>query len=200
MSGRRWSLLDLVTLATLGISSGVLFAGWGILWSSLSPLFAAVLPLQYLLFAGTWVIAGPLAGSIIRRPGAALAGEMIAASVSFLLASQWSIDAIASGAAQGIGAEVAFALISYRRPHIGIVVLAGDETPTDSVTAAPLELGLGDGPGIASCLPVSADILRDMSPALLGTATAVDGEKVTLAIDHWYAGDTGATEIGRAHV
>ena len=82
----------------------------------------------------------------------------------------------------------------------GIVVLAGDETPTDSVTAAPLELGLGDGPGIASCLPVSADILRDMSPALLGTATAVDGEKVTLAIDHWYAGDTGATEIGRAHV
>jgi|GEM_PF-7051093 len=91
MSGRRWSLLDLVTLATLGIASGVLFAGWGILWSSLSPLFAAVLPLQYLLFAGTWVIAGPLAGLIIRRPGAALAGEMIAASVSFLLASQWSI-------------------------------------------------------------------------------------------------------------
>ena len=44
MSGRRWSLLDLVTLATLGIASGVLFAGWGILWSSLSPLFAAVLP------------------------------------------------------------------------------------------------------------------------------------------------------------
>jgi energy-coupling factor transport system substrate-specific component len=125
MSGRRWSLLDLVTLATLGIASGVLFAGWGILWSSLSPLFAAVLPLQYLLFAGTWVIAGPLAGLIIRRPGAALAGEMIAASVSFLLASQWSIDAIASGAAQGIGAEVAFALIAYRRPHIGIVVFAG---------------------------------------------------------------------------
>ena len=125
MSGRRWSLLDLVTLATLGIASGVLFAGWGILWSSLLPLFAAVLPLQYLLFAGTWVIAGPLAGLIIRRPGAALAGEMIAASVSFLLASQWSIDAIVSGAAQGIGAEVAFALIAYRKPNVGIVVLAG---------------------------------------------------------------------------
>ncbi|MCX8527907.1 MAG: ECF transporter S component, partial [Candidatus Nanopelagicales bacterium] len=111
---RSWGLMDLVTVATIGIASGVLFAGWNLVWGAASPLFAAVLPLQYLLFAGTWVIAGPLAGLIVRRPGAALAGEMIAASVSFLLASQWSVDAIFSGAAQGIGAELAFAAVGYR--------------------------------------------------------------------------------------
>jgi hypothetical protein len=75
----------------------------------------------------------------------------------------------------------------------GVLFFAGDDAPTNA--AAPLELGLGDGGAMASCLPVSAEFLRDMSPALLGTATAVEGEKVTLRIDRWYAGDTGATEV-----
>lgn len=110
----RWSLLDLVALSVIGISCGALFAGWNLLWGALTPLFALVLPLQYLLLAGTWVIAGPLAGLIIKRRGAALFGELIAASVSFLLASQWSIDALFSGAAQGLGAEVVFLLFGYR--------------------------------------------------------------------------------------
>lgn len=120
-----WSLLDLVLVATIGVACGALFAGWNILWGVTSPLFATVLPLQYLLFAGTWVIAGPLAGLILRRPGAALAGELIAASVSFLLVSQWSIDALLSGAAQGLGAEIAFALFLYRRFTPLTALLAG---------------------------------------------------------------------------
>lgn len=76
---------------------------------------------------------------------------------------------------------------------IGGVTLFGgndDSVPTTSpVASPPLELDLGDGPGMASCLPVSAEILRDMSPAFLGTATAVEGEQVTLSVDRWYAGD-----------
>lgn len=120
-----WSLLDLVTVAVIGAACGALFAGWNLLWGAASPLFAAVLPLQYLLFAGTWVIAGPLAGVIVQRPGAALAGELIAASVSLLLASQWSIDALLSGAVQGLGAELAFLLFRYRSRGVFVVVLAG---------------------------------------------------------------------------
>jgi hypothetical protein len=87
----------------------------------------------------------------------------------------------AAAAAALVGAIAVGALLSTRDP-----------APTG---AAPLELGLGDGGAMQSCLPVSADILRDMSPALLGTATAVDGEKVTLRIDRWYAGETDATEV-----
>ena len=122
---RTWSLMHLVALSVIGITCGALFAGWNLVWGAASPLFAAVLPLQYLLFAGTWVIAGPLAGLIVRRPGAALAGEMIAASVSFLLASQWSVDAIFSGAAQGIGAELAFAAVGYRVAGWRVALAAG---------------------------------------------------------------------------
>lgn len=76
---------------------------------------------------------------------------------------------------------------------VGAILTNGND-PAPSATA-PLELGLGDGGAMQSCLPVSADILRDMSPALLGTATAVEGEKVTLRIDRWYAGETDATEV-----
>lgn len=121
----RWSLLDLVALSVIGISCGALFAGWNLLWGALTPLFALVLPLQYLLLAGTWVIAGPLAGLVIKRRGAALFGELIAASVSFLLASQWSIDALFSGAAQGLGAELVFMFFGYRVWGWPILLVAG---------------------------------------------------------------------------
>lgn len=63
-----------------------------------------------------------------------------------------------------------------------------------SPTAEPLALGLGADDVMASCLPVTADVMADMSPAFEGTVTAVDGETITLSIDHWFAGDTGATE------
>jgi hypothetical protein len=80
----------------------------------------------------------------------------------------------------------------------GASLLGGDETvdaTTTVVASPPLELGLGDGGAMASCMAVSADILRDMSPAFLGTATAVDGEQVTLSVDRWYAGDEFETVI-----
>lgn len=117
--------MDLVALSVIGMSCGALFAGWNLLWGALTPVFALVLPLQYLLLAGTWVIAGPLAGLIIKRRGAALFGELIAASVSFLLASQWSIDALFSGAAQGLGAELAFLIFGYRVWRWPLVLAAG---------------------------------------------------------------------------
>ncbi len=122
---QTWSLMHLVALSVIGITCGALFAGWNLIWGALTPLFALVLPLQYLLLAGTWVIAGPLAGLLIKRRGAALAGELIAASVSFLLASQWSIDALFSGAVQGLGAELVFALLGYRVWGWPVVIFAG---------------------------------------------------------------------------
>jgi len=60
--------------------------------------------------------------------------------------------------------------------------------------AGPLVLDLPGDDAMASCLPVSAEFMADMSPAFEGTVTAVDGETVTLSIDRWFAGDTGATE------
>lgn len=57
----------------------------------------------------------------------------------------------------------------------------------------PLRLALGDSNAISSCLPVEAGFLADMPVAFEGTATAVDGEVVTLAVDEWFVGGDAET-------
>jgi hypothetical protein len=78
---------------------------------------------------------------------------------------------------------------------VGSFVLIGrDHAQPGPVALAPLELGLGDGPGSASCPMVSADILRGMPVAFEGVVATVEGESVTLDVSHWYAGGE-ATQV-----
>lgn len=75
-----------------------------------------------------------------------------------------------------------------------VVTLRGGDEGTE-VAAPPVELSLGSGPGLASCLAPEAGILADMSPALAATVTAVDGESITLTVDRWYAGGEADTVV-----
>jgi ABC-type cobalt transport system, permease component len=52
---------------------------------------------------GIWLLGGVLGGLIIRKPGAALAVELLAALVSAAVGNQWGITTLYSGLAQGIG-------------------------------------------------------------------------------------------------
>jgi isopentenyl diphosphate isomerase/L-lactate dehydrogenase-like FMN-dependent dehydrogenase len=60
----------------------------------------------------------------------------------------------------------------------------------DDKPAAPttLALNLPASGVMASCIQFDVSVLKDMSPAFSGTVTAVDGDTVTLTVDHWYAG------------
>ena len=77
------------------------------------------------LATGIWMLGGPLGGFIIRKPGAALFVELLAASVSAALGSQWGITTLYSGLVQGLGAELFFLLFVYRRYTIVTAALAG---------------------------------------------------------------------------
>jgi hypothetical protein len=70
----------------------------------------------------------------------------------------------------------------------------------DSVTRddAALELSLGTGDGLASCLAFEVAVLADMSPAFAATVSSVDDETVVLTVDRWYAGDAG-TDLVELH-
>jgi hypothetical protein len=70
----------------------------------------------------------------------------------------------------------------------GFAVFGG----TPDVAAEPLELTLG-GDAMASCIAPEAEHLRGVELAFSGTATALDGEQVTLAVDEWYVGGDAAT-------
>jgi energy-coupling factor transport system substrate-specific component len=117
-----WRVVDIVVAAAIGVSFGVVFWQWGVVSA---PLFAGqVNPLAYLV-SGMWLVPGVLAMLIIRRPGAAIFAETLAAIVSALLGSVWGLDVILSGAVQGAGAELVFAMGLYRSFSLPVALLAG---------------------------------------------------------------------------
>ncbi|WP_405218252.1 ECF transporter S component [Agrococcus sp. Ld7] len=120
-----WRVVDIVVAAVLGVATGLIFVLWngvGYVWFSamdaLTPGFGG-------LAAGIWLLGGVLGGLVIRKPGAALFVELLAATVSMLLGSQWAIETVYAGIAQGLGAELIFLLFAYRRFGLPVAMLAG---------------------------------------------------------------------------
>lgn len=125
-SFKEWTTRDLVVAAVLAVAMGVVFWAWGLLWSTA---FQAVpFPFSYAL-VGVWMIGGLLVPFVVRRPGAALVGELVAAAVSMALGNQWGVLTLASGVVQGVGAEIVFAGFRWKRftgPALyGAAALAG---------------------------------------------------------------------------
>lgn len=117
-----WRTVDIVVAAVIAVAFGVVFWAWGV---ATAPLFQGnVNPLAYLV-SGVWLIPGVLAMLVIRKPGAAIFAEVLAAIVSALLGSVWGIDTVLSGAVQGAGAELVFAALLYRSFALPIALLAG---------------------------------------------------------------------------
>jgi energy-coupling factor transport system substrate-specific component len=117
-----WRVVDIVVAAALGVAFGVVFWQWGVLWAPL--LTGAVNPPAYLV-SGVWLVPAVLGMLIIRKPGAAVFTETMAAVVSALLGSFWGLDVILSGAVQGAGAELVFAALLYRSFSLPVALLAG---------------------------------------------------------------------------
>jgi energy-coupling factor transport system substrate-specific component len=121
----RWRVVDIVVASVIGVATGLVFLFWnnvGYAWFSAAD---AVTPGLGGVAVGIWLIGGVLGGLIIRKPGAALYVELLAATVSALVGNVWGIETIYSGLAQGLGAELVFAIFAYR--HFGVLqaVLAG---------------------------------------------------------------------------
>jgi energy-coupling factor transport system permease protein len=119
----RWRTRDIVVTAVIAVAFGVVFWAWGLAWSPLDGVFAAFPWAKNLLYA-VWLIPAVLAPLIVRRPGAALFAEMVAAAVSTLLGSQWGPDALLSGFVQGAAAELVFAFTLYRAWSFPVLAMA----------------------------------------------------------------------------
>lgn len=116
---RRWRTRDILVVAVVAVAFGVFFWAFGVLWAALAPLG----PLTSLLYAG-WLLPAILAPLLVRKPGAAVFAEVVAAAVSMFLGSQWAVDTLVSGLLQGGAAELVFAAGGYRRYDRVIVVAA----------------------------------------------------------------------------
>jgi energy-coupling factor transport system substrate-specific component len=121
-----WRTVDIVVTAAIAVAFGVVFWAWNLLWVASTPAFVAMPPAQNILY-GMWLVAGVVAGLVVRKPGAALFAELVAATISaLLLGSPWGLDTLLSGVFQGVGAEIGFAVFLYRKWDIasGIVAAA----------------------------------------------------------------------------
>jgi energy-coupling factor transport system substrate-specific component len=180
-----WTTRDLVVAAALSVAVGVIFWGWGLLWSSVFQVIP--FPFSYAL-VGVWMIGGLLVPYVIRRPGAALLGELVAAFVSMALGNQWGILTMASGLVQGVGAELVFGVgrwRSFRGVYLyGAAALAGAfSILLDTFVYGYYAAYSWDSIIIAAILCVAGSvILGGVLSQLLGEALARTGVLLGLAI------------------
>lgn len=128
----RWRTIDLLTCAFIGVAFGVVYWGWYLAYVGPNALLSTAFPPLAGITSAPWLMAGVVGGLVVRRPGAALFAELIAASVEALVGSQWGAATLVSGALQGLGAEIGFALFGYAAFGVVAACVAG-------ALAAPME-------------------------------------------------------------
>lgn len=122
----RWRVVDIVVASIIGVASGLIFLLWNIGYLGPKTLLEPLLPGLQGLLDGPWLFAGVLGALIIRKPGAAIYTETLAAVVSALIGNQWGgFLTLEAGIVQGLGAELVFLLFFYRRWTLPVAILAG---------------------------------------------------------------------------
>lgn len=121
----RWRVVDIVVASVVAVAAGVVFWVWGQVQNPISGPVSAVLPGFQGLLNGPWLFAGVLTALIVRKPGAAIYGELVAAIVSALIGTQWGFATLLSGVVQGVGAEIVFAIFLYANWKVVPAILAG---------------------------------------------------------------------------
>lgn len=120
-----WRNIDIIIAAVIGVAVGLIFVIWNIIGGAGYEAVNALTPGLGGLVAGMWFLGGPLGAYIIRKPGAAIFVEVIAATVSALIGNQWGISTLYSGLAQGLGAELVFLILAYKSYNLATVVISG---------------------------------------------------------------------------
>jgi energy-coupling factor transport system permease protein len=181
-----WTLREILIATVLGAVFAVLYLGWVQVWLVAQAAFGAV---TMDVVMGFWFIVSIIAAAIIRKPGAALLTEMLAAGIEILLGSPAGLMLLVSGAIQGAGAEAVFALTRWRNYSLPVLMLAGIGSAVFSFAYTWVLFGYD---ALAPGLLVVMFVLRCLSGALLGglaghlvvEALYKTGVLSGLAIDH----------------
>lgn len=183
-----WRVIDIIIASVLGVAVGLIFWVWNSFGYAWFTAMDTLTPGLGGLAAGTWLLGGVVGGLVIRKPGAALYVELLAAIVSALLGNQWGIGTIYSGIAQGLGAELIFLAFAYRRFTLPVAVLAGMGAALGAFvlelfTSANLAKSLAFNSIYLTCLLISGAVLAGVLGHWLVRALAGTG-----ALDRFAAG------------
>jgi len=170
---RAWTLREILIVAVLGAVFGVLYLGWVQVWLIAQAIFGAV---TMDVVMGFWFIVSIIAAAIIRKPGAALLSEFLAALIQVLLGSPAGLMLLVSGLVQGAGAEAVFAATRWKNYRLPVLMAAGVGAAIFSFIYTWIRFDYG---ALAPGLLVTMFMLRCLSGALLG---GLAGHLVTEAL------------------
>jgi len=165
-------VVDIVVASVIGVAAGVIFWAWGVAWEGISGPLSALLPGVQASLAAMWLFAGVLGGLIIRKPGAAIYVELVAAVVSALIGTQWGLLTLESGIVQGLGAEIVFLIVLYRVWSLPIAMLAGAASGLAMAINDLVLWYVGSGPQFAAIYIVSAIVGGALIAGLLSWLAA----------------------------
>lgn len=111
MHNNQLKLSETVFIAIMATAMGLAWWMYSLIYDILSPILKTF-GLSGLL-EGFWHMGGIFFAYIIRKPGSAILGETIAATVEGMI-SQWGISALFSGLAQGLPVELLFLATRYK--------------------------------------------------------------------------------------
>ncbi|RNA68639.1 ECF transporter S component [Alteribacter keqinensis] len=122
-----WKLREIVLMSILGVVFGVIYLMFYFFGQGLRNVLApfGLGPFGYEVIFGIWFIVSIITAYVIRKPGAALISETIAATIQVLIGSPAGPRLIVSGLIQGLGAEVVFAATRWKNYNLSVLVLAG---------------------------------------------------------------------------
>ncbi|MFY8040507.1 MAG: ECF transporter S component [Bosea sp. (in: a-proteobacteria)] len=160
-SSFAWTQREILIVAVLGAVFGVLYLGWVQVWLIAQAFFG---PVTMDVVMGFWFIVSIIAAAIIRKPGAALFSEMLAAGIQILLGSPAGLILLLTGFVQGAGAEAAFAATRWKRYTLPVLIAAGVGAAVCSFIYTWIRFNYG---ALAPGLLVLMFTLRCLSGALL---------------------------------
>jgi energy-coupling factor transport system permease protein len=178
-----WRVVDIVVASVLGVAGGLLFVVWNLNYGVISAPLSAVPAVA--LLGGVWLLPAVLGGLVIRKPGAAVYTELVAAVLSALVGNQWGFSTVWYGLIEGLGAEVVLAVLLYRRFGLPTAVVAG---AVDGAVISLCDLllsypttSVGWKVGYVVCLAISGAVVAGVGSWALTRALAATGALAPLA-------------------
>lgn len=97
---KHLTLKDIILIMLIALIFGALFVGTDVIYA---PLYLVIGPFANEVLFGLWIMAGPLAIAILRLPGTAVIGEVLAAVAEVLFGGTFGAATLISGLVQGAG-------------------------------------------------------------------------------------------------
>jgi energy-coupling factor transport system substrate-specific component len=159
---RGWTLRETLIVTVVGVVFAVLYLGWVQVWLIAQAVFGAI---TMDVVMGFWFVASIVAAAIIRKPGVAFTSEVLAGGVEILLGSPAGLLLLVSGAVQGAGAELVFALTRWRNYSLPVLMAAGVGAAIFSFAYTWIRFNYG---ALQPGLLIAMFVLRCLSGAVLG--------------------------------